>query len=62
MRNAVILSGAVILTLISVYLWVTRLREQDEGATLWLGPWSIALALVFWVGWALSAFAPASAN
>jgi hypothetical protein len=58
MRNAFILAGAVILTLIAVYLWVTKLREQDEGATLWLGPWSIALALVFWFGWLLSTFAP----
>jgi cytochrome bd-type quinol oxidase subunit 1 len=63
MRNALILSGAVILTLVAAYLWVSKLKaEQDEGATLWLAPWSAALALVFWLGWILSAFARQNAN
>jgi hypothetical protein len=63
MRNILILGVAVILTLIAAYLWVSKLKaEEDEGTLLWLTPWSTALATVFWLGWALSAFAPQNAH
>ena len=63
MRNIFILNGAVIFTLIAAYLWMRNLKATgDEGATLWLAPWSVALALVFWLGWLLSAFAHQNAN
>ena len=52
MRNTLILAGAVILTLIAAYLWVSKLlKPTDEGSSLWLTPWSTALAVILWGAW-----------
>jgi hypothetical protein len=57
MRNTLILAGAVILTLIAAYLWVSKLlKPTDEGSTLWLAPWSTALAVVLWGAWVIDYF------
>jgi hypothetical protein len=62
MRNTLILAGAVILTLIAAYLWVSRLKATDEGPSLWLTPWSTALAVILWVGWVIDCFAAQNSN
>ena len=63
MRNTLILAGAVILTLIAAYLWVSKLlKTTDEGSSLWLTPWSTALAVILWGAWVVDYFAAQNSN
>jgi hypothetical protein len=64
MRNTLVFAAAVILSLITTSLWVSRLKatDDDEGPTFWLTPWASALAAILWVGWFMERFAAQSSN
>jgi hypothetical protein len=64
MRNTLLFSAAVILSLTATSLWVSRLKatDDDEGPTFWLTPWTTALAAILWVGWFMERFAAQSSH